>query len=326
MSNFLWKGLVPTQEKTLLTETFERMIGVVTKEELLLLFRSVAIIAGCGGVGAIHAINLARSGVLNFIIGDMKCYRRENISRQYAAFESTIGKPKAEALKKMILDINPHANVIIFEEGFTNDNIDKVFQMAIEEFGKMQTVVVDGIDLFAMKMRLKLLQKAREYGVFAVTAAPLGFGTTQQVFHPEKMTFERYSGVNENASSIDNFCNFLTSLNPLPYHAKYMDLDKIILAQQRGSAVSAGVCAATWSLSSAVINILLRRNKIKCVPYFLNVDLGFQNDNFRKAHMFFGRHCPTKKFVTYLLKRQIIKKQKAEAEEFGLKSDFDFTY
>lgn len=65
-------------------------------------------IVGCGSVGSTVAENLARSGVTKFTLWDFDIVEPHNIVNQMFK-ASDVGKPKVEALKEIILEINPDA-------------------------------------------------------------------------------------------------------------------------------------------------------------------------------------------------------------------------
>lgn len=65
-------------------------------------------IIGCGSVGSTVAENLARSGVTKFTLWDFDHVESHNIANQMFTQED-IGKLKVDALKEIILRINPDA-------------------------------------------------------------------------------------------------------------------------------------------------------------------------------------------------------------------------
>ena len=65
-------------------------------------------IVGCGSVGSTLAENLARVGLTKFTLWDFDEVEPHNIVNQMFTQEH-IGKPKVEALKEIILSINPEA-------------------------------------------------------------------------------------------------------------------------------------------------------------------------------------------------------------------------
>lgn len=63
-------------------------------------------IVGCGSVGSTVAENLARCGVKNMVLWDFDKVEAHNIVNQMFR-QQDVGKPKVEALKDILTDINP---------------------------------------------------------------------------------------------------------------------------------------------------------------------------------------------------------------------------
>lgn len=63
-------------------------------------------IVGCGSVGSTIAENLARCGVKNMVLWDFDTVEAHNIVNQMFR-QQDVGKPKVEALKDILCDINP---------------------------------------------------------------------------------------------------------------------------------------------------------------------------------------------------------------------------
>lgn len=69
-------------------------------------------IVGCGSVGSAVAENLARCGIANMTLWDMDTVEPHNVGNQM--FDARhIGKNKADALKEILANINPDAEVRI---------------------------------------------------------------------------------------------------------------------------------------------------------------------------------------------------------------------
>lgn len=63
-------------------------------------------IVGCGSVGSTIAENLARCGVKNMVLYDFDTVEAHNIVNQMFR-QQDVGRPKVEALKDILTDINP---------------------------------------------------------------------------------------------------------------------------------------------------------------------------------------------------------------------------
>ena len=117
---------------------------------------SVAVI-GLGGVGSYSAEALARSGIGKFILIDFDVIEPSNINRQILALQSTIGKPKVEIMQQRIRDINPKAEVIIYQEVLDGNNQERLLEGA--------EYCVDAIDSLSSKIGLLefLLKNERKF-------------------------------------------------------------------------------------------------------------------------------------------------------------------
>ena len=100
---------------------FSRTELLIGKEKLKQLHNAKVAVFGIGGVGSYVVEGLARVGIGNFILVDKDVVDLTNINRQIIATRKTIGRPKVEVSKERILEINPDANVEIFQKFFIHD-------------------------------------------------------------------------------------------------------------------------------------------------------------------------------------------------------------
>lgn len=70
--------------------------------------RGMIHIVGCGSVGSTLAENLARSGLTKFTLWDFDRVESKNVANQMFR-DKDIGRPKVEALRDIITEINPDA-------------------------------------------------------------------------------------------------------------------------------------------------------------------------------------------------------------------------
>ena len=106
---FYYRGTNYTCEVySLYLNIFSRTKGIL---ETSIMREKSAVILGCGSVGSLVALELARSGVGNFLLVDTDILEYHNICRHQCGI-SDIGEYKVDVVKKRILDINPSANVI----------------------------------------------------------------------------------------------------------------------------------------------------------------------------------------------------------------------
>lgn len=83
-------------------------------------------IAGCGGLGSHAALSLARMGVGAMTIADFDIVEPTNLNRQ-AYFAEDIGRPKTDALKKLLAGINPFIRVEAVQRELTAENSPEIF-------------------------------------------------------------------------------------------------------------------------------------------------------------------------------------------------------
>ena len=142
------------------TDRLRLVIGVVC-----LVRRSAgrAALIGLGGVGSSCAEALARGGVGHLVLLDRDVVAPSNINRQALAFQSTIGRPKAEVMRAMVLDINPEANVTAVTAFLDKDALPR----QMDELGHLD-YVVDAIDTVGQKLRLA--QWCQECGIPELSA------------------------------------------------------------------------------------------------------------------------------------------------------------
>ena len=140
----------------------EKLIG---KEAIEKLEKAKVIIYGIGGVGGYVVEALARAGVGNLSLVDPDKISVSNINRQIHSNFKTVGKSKIEVMRKRILEINPKANVEIFNPKELNfeeqDLIDNTY-----------SYVVDAVD--TVKTKLKVIEKAKKEGVKIISAMGAG--------------------------------------------------------------------------------------------------------------------------------------------------------
>lgn len=122
-------------------------------------------IFGVGGVGGYVAEALARVGVGAFDLIDKDRVSLSNINRQIIALHSTVGRPKVEAAKERILDINPDACVVAHEVFFLPESAG-MFDFSSYDY------VVDAVDNVTAKIALVLA--ARDAGVPIISSMGAG--------------------------------------------------------------------------------------------------------------------------------------------------------
>ncbi len=272
-------------------DAFSRNRGILSDSDQQKLMDTRVAVAGAGGVGGIHILTLARLGVGQFTLADPDVFEIVNINRQYGAMQSTVGRAKAEVLAEMIRDINPAATITIIQEAIGPENVEKFFVDA--------DIYIDGIDFFQIAARRLVFQTARRKGIYAITAAPLGFGATLQVFSPVGMSFDDYCGIKDSMSDIEQVAAFAVGLAPHSYHLRYLDFAYVDFSTGKGPAVSPACTLAASFVATAVVKIVTGKGKVKAVPHYLQVDLLLEKHT--KGYLFMGGRNPFQ-----ILKRRIV--------------------
>lgn len=118
-------------------DVFSRNVGILESDIML---SKKAVLIGCGSVCSFVALELAKSGVGNFILIDSDVFGYHNICRHQCGMLD-VGRYKTEALKDRILLINPYANVITF-----NCLIQQAPLDVLSNFCDENTIFIGGAD------------------------------------------------------------------------------------------------------------------------------------------------------------------------------------
>ncbi|GAA3772784.1 HesA/MoeB/ThiF family protein [Streptomyces chiangmaiensis] len=140
-----------------------RNTGVVPATDQDVLRRATVLVAGCGSIGGSAIEPLARLGVQRFVLADPGTYELNNLNRQNATL-ADLGRNKAEVAAERIRAINPHAEVLVFPDGVTSDNV--------KELTADCEAVVDGVDVTTMsgwRAKLQLHHQVAERRLPLVT-------------------------------------------------------------------------------------------------------------------------------------------------------------
>ena len=125
---------------------FSRTELVIGKAGVEKLNNAKVAIFGLGGVGSFVLEGLVRAGIGNFVLIDDDKICLTNLNRQILATRKTVGQAKVEVAKQWILDINPNANVEIYQEFFMPET-EGILDNSID-------YIVDCIDTVTAKIEL----------------------------------------------------------------------------------------------------------------------------------------------------------------------------
>lgn len=278
------------------TTAFSRTIGWITRTEQATLRGKRVAIAGMGGVGGSHLLALTRLGIQNFNLADFDSFGIENFNRQAGAFQSTLGKPKIDAMSAMAQDINPDLDLRKFPQGVTFDNMD--------QFLDGVDLYIDGLDFFVLDIRARLFALCAERGIPAITAAPLGMGAALLAFLPGHMSFEEYFRL-EGHDANERQLRFMVGLAPAVLHQTYLvDPSAVDLANHRGPStpMACEICAGI--AATQALKILLGRGKVLAAPRGLHFD-AYRNKLVRTWRPG-GNHNPLQRLILAIARRRFM--------------------
>lgn len=282
-----------TNHKFEYNTAFSRNLGLVQPEEQENLRRATVAIAGLGGVGGIHAVTLARIGIGNFHIADFDHFELHNFNRQSGAMMSTIGKTKCQVMKDMILDINPEANVLTFEEGINEENINNYLNNV--------DVGIDGLDYFAVDARDTFYKNTYSKDIPVVAAGPIGFSSALLVFQPQKMSWHQYFAMDMAKSDFEKYVLFALGTAPKATHLSYMDRNYVNLEEKRGPSSAAAVQLCAGVTATETIKLILGHSKIYPAPWYHQYDA--YKCKFVRKKLRWGNKGPMQRLKFELFKR-----------------------
>lgn len=283
-------------------EAFERNLGLVGREEQERLAKATVAIAGCGGVGGVHAHTLARLGVGGYRLCDPDEFSLANFNRQIGATVDTLGQSKSAVTERMIRSINPGARVEVRAGEIGPDNA-AAFLDGVD-------LVIDGIDFFALRARRALYRAAQQRGLHVLIAAPLGFSGTLHVFGPGGMTFDDYFDLHDGQGAYDQYVNFLLGLAPRGLHAPYTDIRTADPERGRGPSSIIGSQLAACLVGAEALRILLGRGASRLAPAYLQFDA--YRRKCRSGRLRAGLRSPLQRAKKWLVKRYLARVGLAE--------------
>ncbi len=283
------------QEDAFYQRAFSRNRGLISEEEQLALKAARVAIPGMGGMGGTHAATLARTGIGHYTVADFDEFDVHNINRQYGAMASTVGKPKASVMASIVKDINPDAQVTVFDTAIDEQNVD--------EFLADADLVIDALDIFAMAARRLIYRRAREKGLPVLFTAPIGFSAALFLFDPKGMDCDTFFGLNDNMSNNEMVLHFLAGIGGVGPHLKYMDVTQI--NPETGGAPSVGMACniGAGMVATEVVNWILQRRTVKAIPWFMHFDPYARH--FRQHFRWLGARNPVHQLRLKFLRKKV---------------------
>jgi len=152
---------------------FSRLIQLIGEEKMNKIRSASVLIFGLGGVGGNAAETIARSGYGTIILVDNDTVELSNINRQLVATTKTINKPKVDALKERILEINPTCQVLTYNTFYNFETKALIWDNKID-------YVIDCIDTITFKIDIVKECQLRNIPLISV----MGTGNK---YHPERL-------------------------------------------------------------------------------------------------------------------------------------------
>lgn len=118
-------------------DVFSRNTGIL---ESSIMLNKGALFIGCGSVGSLVAVELAKAGVGRFMLVDNDIFGYHNICRHQCGIYD-VGRYKTDAVADRILQINPYATIVK-----KNSMIQEVDREEISSFCNPDTIVIGGAD------------------------------------------------------------------------------------------------------------------------------------------------------------------------------------
>lgn len=122
----------------------ERLLGAEVMERMA---RAKVIIFGIGGVGSWAVEALVRSGIGHVTLVDADKVSATNINRQSMATVAAVGEVKVEAMRRLLLSLNPTVDITIYNKEY-NDSTAADFDLTAYDY------IIDAIDSLSAKALL----------------------------------------------------------------------------------------------------------------------------------------------------------------------------
>lgn len=274
-------------------EAFNRNLGFLSLEEQTRLKNARVAIAGLGGTGGAQVHALSRMGIGKFHLADPDTFEMANFNRQSGATVPNLGRLKTDVARETVLAINPEADIAVFDQGITVGNIDTFLQGV--------DIVVDSLDFYCFDERFLLYGKAREKGLWVLTAPPLGFGFTLLMFDPKGMSFENYFGFHSRMTERDRVVALVAGIAPKPFLLSYLDRNKPDMAGRRLPSVGAAPFMIAGVIATEVTRLLTGKGQAMAAPTVYQFDALLRR--FRRRTYFWGMRGPLQRIKRVILNR-----------------------
>lgn len=143
--------------------SFSRTALLLGQESIKKLSSCRVAVFGVGGVGSYAVEALARAGVGGFLLVDSDTVDISNINRQLIATTKTVGRPKVEAARERVLEINPAASVDALRRFYLPGEPEDLITGC--------DYVVDAIDTVSAKIALALQAQEKSIPIISCMGA-----------------------------------------------------------------------------------------------------------------------------------------------------------
>ena len=230
-------------------------------------------IAGLGGCGSNHLLTLARMGFEKFAVADPDVFDLSNFNRQAGATLRTVGRPKVEVMREIVLDINPAADVQDFPGGIDRKSMD--------DFADSTDIGINAIDFFRADLYPVFHDTYRSLGKYSIVgASPFAFGASMTVIGPDSPSFAEFVGIGESEEAEAILRRFVARMTPDGFAGEYLapGVNEIRspLPDTRISSSAAALQLCTGLTAAEVLFIVTGRRRPTLAPAVLQFDLLLQ--------------------------------------------------
>ena len=153
---------------------FERNYGVLTPDEQERVKNARVVIVGCGGIGGVIALALARSGLEHYVLYEHDTYQPSNMNRQIECFSDTLGVNKAAAIYDAMLKVNPDIQAEVHQRALEPDEIETAVNQG--------DVIIPAADEWPLSIHM--IDRTIDLGKPAIMAYPVGALARVSTFLP----------------------------------------------------------------------------------------------------------------------------------------------
>ncbi len=248
--------------------------GYISSELQNKISRTTLMFAGCG-LGSVPAESATRLGFQKFILVDNDTIEIHNLNRQAFTSED-IGRPKVEALRKRILQINPTAQVEAINELVSPKNVHQLVEKS--------DFIIDTIDFLDLGNIVGLHDAAHGLSKPIFSLFTAGWGAVGIYVPAEKRArswirdlFEIGDANPSEKSYVGQFFQFFSRISSGLDPQVQKDMKNVMDKMRDGTPCPAshvaGGAACASALSLKILESHLSSQKIPSAPQFIYLNL-----------------------------------------------------